>query len=130
MNFTYTLTDDPGVVLRSDGASVPIDANNADGREYLAFQAAGKTPAPYEPPVAVPACQLWQLQAVMTAAQWTAVQNAVAALNNPAVSAFFTHGTNVIPADSKTLISLGEAIGLTAGQATALVEQASTVSIP
>ena len=84
----------------------------------------------YAPAAPAPTCQLWQLQAVMTAAQWTAAQNAVAALNNPAVSAFFAHGTNVIPANSTTLLSLGTAIGLTAAQITALVQQASAVSIP
>jgi hypothetical protein len=66
----------------------------------------------------------------MTAAQWTAAQAAVAALNNPAVSAFFAHGTNVIPANSATLLSLGTALGLSAAQITALVTEAAAVSIP
>jgi hypothetical protein len=66
----------------------------------------------------------------MTPAQWTAAQNAVTALNDPALSAFFDQGTDVIPANSTTLISLGEAIGLTADQITALVQQAAAISIP
>jgi predicted DsbA family dithiol-disulfide isomerase len=66
----------------------------------------------------------------MTPTQWTAVQAAVTTLGNAAVSAFFAHGTNVIPSNSTTLLSLGAAIGLSAGQVTALVAQASTVSIP
>jgi len=82
------------------------------------------------PPAPVPTCQLWQLQAAMTPAQWSAAQAAVTALNNPAVSAFFAHGTNVIPANSTTLQSLGATIGLTAAQVTALVTQAAAVSIP
>lgn len=77
-----------------------------------------------------PSCQLWQLQAVMTAPQWSAAQAAVTALNNPAVSAFWAHGTNVIPASSTTLIALGAAIGLSVDQVTALVQQAAAVSIP
>ena len=44
----------------------------------------------------------------MTAAQWTAAQSAIAALSNPAVSAFFAHGANVIPGNSTTLVALGE----------------------
>ena len=56
---------------------------------------------------AIPNCALWQLQSVMTAAQWAQVTTAVAALNNPAVSAFFAHGTNIIPANSTTLLSIG-----------------------
>lgn len=78
----------------------------------------------------VPSCQLWQLQAAMTTAQWTAAQAAVAALGNPAVTAFFAHGDSVIRANSTTLISLGATIGLTPVQVTALVAQAAAVAIP
>jgi hypothetical protein len=134
---TYTLTsatlaaNAQTVIRNADGANIPPDPLNADFQTYLGWLGAGNTPTPYAPPPApVPTCQLWQLQAVMTAAQWTAAQGAVAALNNPAVSAFFAHGTNVIPANSTTLLSLGETIGLTAAQITALVQQAAAVSIP
>lgn len=116
-----------GVVMHNIDLRVP----SFYSEQLNAWIAAGNEPTPYTPPPALPpTCQLWQLQAVMTAAQWTAVQNAIVALNNPAVSAFFAHGTNVIPANSTTLISLGAAIGLTADQVTALVQQASAVSIP
>jgi hypothetical protein len=119
------------VVRASDGATIPPDPRNADFAQYLAWLAAGSTPDPAPAtPAVVPSCQLWQLQAAMTAAQWTAAQDAVTALNNPALSAFFAHGTNVVPANSTTLVSLGATIGLTAAQVTALVQQASAVSIP
>jgi hypothetical protein len=87
-------------------------------------------PLPPSPPPGVPSCMLWQLQAILTPDQWTAVQAAVVAMNNPAVSAFAAHGSNFIPANSTTLIALGAAIGLTPDQVTALVEQASAVVIP
>jgi hypothetical protein len=127
-----TLADNLQIVTReSDGASIPPDPRNADFQVYLAWLGAGNTPdAAPTPPTPVPTCALWQLQAVMTAAQWAAAQSAVAALNNAAVTAFFAHGTNVIPANSTTLIALGDAIGLTAMQITALVQQAAQVSIP
>jgi len=128
---TYTLTSSTTVIRDADGANIPPDPRNADFQAYLAWLAAGNTPTPYTPPPApVLTCQLWQLQAVMAAAQWTAAQAAIAALNNPAVSAFFAHGTNVIPANSTTLLSLGETMGLTADQITALVAQAAAVTIP
>jgi len=157
---TYTLTVRSTVLRDSDGAHIPADLRNADYQAYLVwaygraeadalhdkcFGAKGdgnvspsvaglsyvNAPAPYvAPPPPAPSCALWQLQAVMTPSQWTAAQAAVAALNNPAVSAFFAHGTNVIPADSKTLLALGEAIGLTADQIAALVTEAAAVAIP
>jgi hypothetical protein len=77
------------------------------------------------PPLPPKTCQLWQLQAVMTPAQWIAAQ-----FNNPAVSAFFAHGTNSIPDNSTTLLQLGAAIGLTSDQVKALVAKAAQVSIP
>lgn len=103
-----------------EGDCVPGDRAATDA-EVANWQAANSP---------VPACQLWQLQAVMTPTQWTAVQAAVTALGNAAISAFFAHGTNVIPANSTTLLSLGAAIGLSADQVTALVTQASVISIP
>lgn len=77
-----------------------------------------------------PTCYLWQLQAVLSPSQWAAVQAAVAAANNAALTAFAAHGNNLIPANSTTLISLGAAIGLTADQVKAIVIQASAVAIP
>lgn len=113
----------------TDGSFVvPCDPRNKD---WQAIQASGEQIAPYAPPPLPPVtCQLWQLQAVMTPDQWAAAQGAVAALGDPAVSAFFAHGTSVIPENSATLISLGAAIGLSASQVAALVRQGSKVSIP
>lgn len=128
---TYTLTSRPGVIRDSDGAAIPADPRNADWQVYQQWIAAGNTPSPYiAPPPPVPYCALWQLQAVLSSAQWSAVQSAVTAMSNPAVSAFFVHGTNMIPADSTTLVELGAAIGLTAPQITTLVTQAALVAIP
>ncbi len=129
---TYTLIANSTSVTRdADDATIPADPRNADCQTYQAWLAAGNTPAPAPtPPAPVPSCQLWQLESVMTTAQWTAVTSAIAALNNPAVSAFFAHGTNVIPANSTTVLSLASAIGLTIDQVTALVAEAATVAIP
>ena len=126
----YTLTGSSGV-MRGDGAFVPVEPANADWQAYLAWLAAGNTPNPYVAPPPPPAtCLLWQLQAVMTSAQWSAAQTAITNLNNPTVAAFFSHPGNSIPANSTTLIALGEAIGLTVDQIAALVTQGSQVSIP
>jgi hypothetical protein len=89
------------------------------------------TPPPDQPPPGgVPSCMLWQLEAILTPEQWSQVQSAVAAMNNPAVTAFAAHGSNFIPANSTTLIQLGAAIGFTPDQVKALVEKASGVVIP
>src|SRR6185312_894209 len=44
--YTYTLSSNPNVILRSDGASIPADPLNRDYAEYLAWVAAGHTAAP------------------------------------------------------------------------------------
>ena len=128
---TYTLTQTAAVIRDADGATIPADPHNTDYAAYLAWVAHGNTPTPAPiPPAPVPSCQLWQLQAVMPPVQWASVMAAVAALNNPTVSAFAAHGTNVMPANSTTVLALGAAIGLTPDQVTALVTQASTIDIP
>lgn len=85
---------------------------------------------PPEPILGVPSCMLWQLEAVLTPDQWLQIQTAIAAMNDPTVTAFMAHGSNFIPANSTTLIQLGAAIGLTPVDLTALVEKASAIAIP
>lgn len=129
MTNTYALTANGGVVRSPDGLYIPPDPANNDYRIYLA--SATTNPAtPYVAPAQIFSCQLWQLQSVMSDAQWTQIQTAVTTLANPAVSAFFAHGTNMIPSNSTTLLALGETIGLTAVQIATLVQVASGISIP
>lgn len=141
---TYTLQPppSPGVTRDLDGASVPPDMRNVDWQAYQAWLAAGHAPNPAPvaaPPVAT--ALLWQLEAIcngpppalgFTPPSWAQVQAAVAATNNPALTAFFNVGTNPIPANSTTLIALGAAVAapLSAAQVTALVAAAAAVSIP
>lgn len=129
---TYTLAYGSTFIIRdADGAVIPADQANTDYTTYLAWVRAGNRPtAATQPPAPVPQCELWQLQAVLSPAQWTSVMAAVAAANNPALTAFASRGDSLIPGDSLTLISLGAAIGLTAAQVLATVAQATLVSIP
>ena len=124
-------TAEQGAIPSTCMASDPETAtyfNNAKAGQYGAIAA---YVAPTPPPPPTPKCQLWQLQSVLTSAQWTSVQNYIAAQNNAALSAFFTHGTNMIPATSTTLLAIGEnALSLTQAQIVALVTQASAISIP
>jgi hypothetical protein len=139
----YALVDSSGHVVNTvvwDGTSnwsppagltavLDSDARVGPGWLYSGGVFTNPNPPP-APPAPIYSCQLWQLQAVMTSAQWAAAQSAVAALNDPKISAFFAHGTNSIPSTSTTLLALGEAIGLTSAQIVALVQEASTVAIP
>jgi hypothetical protein len=52
---TYSLTNDPEIVQRSDGLFIPNDPGNADWREYQAWLAAGNEPAPAPASPAAPA---------------------------------------------------------------------------
>lgn len=129
----WTSSDGVYSLVQVQLAAIPNGYQVVPGSTPTLSLANGVVTATY-PTQVIPApvyiCQLWQLQAVMTSAQWTAVQSAVASLNNPAVTAFFAHGTNSIPSNSTTLAQLGTAIGLTSAQVTALIQQASAVSIP
>ena len=126
----YTLTQSGYVTRDADGVTIPNEPLNKDYAEFLAWEAAGGTPAPYVPPTVVHSCKLWQLEAVLGPAQWAAAQAAVAALNNPGVTAFFNHGTNDIPANSTTLLALGAAIGMTSAQVVAAITAAAPLAIP
>jgi len=130
-NETYSFDAFGGLVRGSDTATVPRDPLNVDFQAYEAWVASGKSAAPYSGPSPLaPTCQLWQLQSVMTSAQWTAVTGAISGLNNATVTAFFAHGTNQIPANSTTLASIAASVGLSAANIQSLVAQAATVSIP
>jgi hypothetical protein len=132
MILTYTLSNTPPGVYEDDtGAFIPDEPSNIDWQHYQDWLAAGNTPNPAPiPPAPVPSCQLWQLQATLTPAQWTAVQSAIAAMNNPVLTAFSQHGTNVIPANSTTLAQLATAIGIDPSTLPALITAASKVAIP
>lgn len=129
---SYTLVyNSTSVVRDEDGATIPADPTNSDFQHYQDWLKAGNTPNPATaPPAPVPSCQLWQLQAVLTPAQWSAVQTAVAGLNNPVIAAFAQHGTNVIPANSTTLAQLASAVGIDPATLPNLVTQASQIAIP
>ena len=52
--YTYTLTTNPNVILRSDGASIPVDPHNTDYVNYLNWVAAGNTANPVPQPALAP----------------------------------------------------------------------------
>ena len=149
MSYTYTLTSstlasNAQPVIRSDGAVVPPDLGNSDFQAYLAWLAVPNTPNPYvASPAPAPSCYVWQLEAVCNGAvapatlgftppTWANCQSVVNASNNPAAIAFFNNGTNLIPADSKTLLALAASTtpALTAAQVRTLVSAASTIALP
>lgn len=48
----YKRTNFQHVLRVSDGGNIPLDADNRDYREYLAWVAVGNTPDPVDPPTA------------------------------------------------------------------------------
>lgn len=82
-------------------------------------------------PAPIYECQVWQIKAVLTSAQMTAVEAAINASPSAGVlNAFWSTGDEPVPSNSTTLQALGAAIGMTADQVTALVQAASKVVIP
>jgi hypothetical protein len=48
---TYTLTAHPNTIVRDeDGAFIPMDLDNIDYQDYLAWLDEGHEPTPYTPP--------------------------------------------------------------------------------
>lgn len=133
---TQSPLDLPGTWLYPANSTLIAPPTAAPGQaayfsaKFGAWGLSSATPAPPGPPPGVPSCMLWQLEAILTPDQWSQLQTAVVAMNNPAVAAFMAHGSNFIPSTSTTLLQLGAAIGLASDQVTALVEQASAVTIP
>lgn len=109
-------------------AGTASDSDIAAG--VVAAVAAKAQPAAAPAAAQVPSCALWQLEAALTPAQWQAAQAAVTALGNQTVTAFFQHGTNVIPANSTTLAQLAVAIGIDPATLPAIISQAAAISIP
>ena len=50
----YSIDFIGNITRDSDGATIPVDANNIDYHSYLTWLAAGNTPQPYEPPIIDP----------------------------------------------------------------------------
>ena len=128
----YILTSSNNIIQRTtDGAFIPTDPRNVDYQGYLTWVAANNTPDPYVPPPApTPVCLLWQLQAVLTPAQWTAVQTYITSTANNALIAFASHGSSPIPANSTTLLTLAGVAGIDPTTLPALITTASQISIP
>jgi hypothetical protein len=76
----YRLTQTEFCVIRTaDNAGIPVDPDNRDYAEYLAWRAAGGVPDPYVAPPAPPASVLSQdLLAQLTVSDVTAIQAAIA----------------------------------------------------
>lgn len=84
-------------ILRSDGASIPADPENADYAAYLEWINAGNSPAPYVAPASTPLEQIAAIEAAnpithrnlrdlsMTVAQIAAAVTGTDPLVNPAV---------------------------------------------
>ena len=109
-----------GIFARPQTFFQTVEIDDADPK-VAAFIAAQTPP---------PSCQLWQLQAVLTADQWNAALAFIAASGNPALTAFAAHGTNVIPANSKTLAAIAQAAGINPATLPTIVAEAALISIP
>lgn len=74
----YRLTSGPQVFREADGATIPNDPGNRDWIAYQAWLALGNTPDPYVAPAApAPSFLAQDLLALLTAADFTAIQTAI-----------------------------------------------------
>lgn len=112
---TYTLTATGGIVRNSDGAHIPADEANADYRAFLAWEASGKTAAPYVAPFnpdAVSAeCKRRIFAVASTNAQVNMAAARAAGILSPAQEAAFLDGltwTQAMRAACETLIAASD----------------------
>ena len=126
-------SQDGGYSLAPVTSFVPPPGQVVSGAPSYAIINGGvvETYATEAAPAPVYTCRVWQIKAVLTPAQTTAVEATIAAAPNAAIlQAFWSMGVELIPSNSTTLLSLGAAIGMTANQVAALVQHASQISIP
>jgi hypothetical protein len=121
----YSLVAVTPFITPSGQVNVGAASYTVDGGVVTETYATQAAPAP------IYAAQVWQIKAVLTSAQLTAVEAAInASPSADVLNAFWLTGDEPVPSNSITLQALGAEIGMTPAQVTALVEAASQVVIP
>jgi hypothetical protein len=80
----YSISGFGGIIRTSDGASIPIDVQNSDYRDYLQWEADGGVADPYEPPPPPSVISVSDFWGRFTGPEQTAIMTA--AVSNPAIS--------------------------------------------
>ena len=121
----YSLVAVTPFITPSGQVNVGAASYTVDGGVVTETYATQAAPAP------IYTAQVWQIKAVLTSAQLTAVEAAInASPSADVLNAFWLTGDEPVPSNSITLQALGAEIGMTPAQVTALVEAASQVVIP
>lgn len=124
---TYQLTENPHIILRSDGVSIPADPRNADYQAYLSWRAKNNTPTPYTPPVVVPySVTPFQAKAALLQAGLLDTVKAAIAAASPIAQLAWSDATE-FTRDSPTIAALSAQLGLSSAQVDALFVAAAAI---
>lgn len=123
----YRLTSSSTILRIADNASIPADPKNTDYAAYLAWVAAGNTPAPALSVVPQTVTRFQALAALHLAGYLPAVQAIMAAPETPTMAKLAWDNALSFERSSPTLASLSAVLGMTSQDLDGLFTVAASI---